>query len=132
MQHFLKISLWTLLVCVVLAALAVAAGVWIGELGQHMHVVVDGESITVDGLSGMPWHAWLAAWVGVTLAFIVVITVVPLSLLFALAVTVLALAFSAALLAIPAALMAAPFALAVWLIWRRKRAKPGGPHTSAA
>lgn len=121
MKKFLKVVLWVAMVCAVLAAVAIGAGVFLGDLNSHMTVVVHGDTITVDSLGNLPWPEQLLVWAALTLALLLVAAIVPASLLFALTVTVLALAFAAALLAIPVVLMAAPFALIVWLIWFRKR-----------
>ncbi|MGL4575943.1 MAG: hypothetical protein ACRCV9_14255 [Burkholderiaceae bacterium] len=124
MKTFFKWVGFIALACVVLSAALLAIGMVWGDFGHSVHVSVGGDSIAVERLSDLPWSHTLMAWLAIAFALLVVVTVVPMSLLFAFCATAVALAVVAALLVLPAALMAAPFAFILWLVWFRKRKQP--------
>lgn len=118
-----------LLVLALLGAAAVAAALLLGWAGHgldQLQVVVDGQPVELPPLSG--WHA-LAAGGGLLVALLVLAVVVPLALLFGLALPVVVLGLLAAgvvvlalgiglLLAAP---LAVPVALLAWWLLRRQR-----------
>jgi hypothetical protein len=121
MKKLLTWAGWLTLVCAVLTLLVIAAGMTFSELGSHIMIAADDQTIAMDSLAQQSFGVQLIAWAAVTFALMVVAVVVPVSLLFSFAAVMMALAFSALLLAVPAALLAAPCALLVWLLWFRKR-----------
>jgi len=81
---------WFAVICLALLGLAVWAGVWLTEhVPEHVTLVVDGEGTEIEGLHGMHW---LMAGLGVLIAALVVLVVVPLALLFGLGVPLLVVA----------------------------------------
>jgi hypothetical protein len=127
MRKFLKWAGVLLLACVLFSALLMAVGIAWGDLHETVHVSIGGDSVVINRIDELPWPHALAAWLAIAFAMLVVVTVVPMSLLFAAGVTALALAATAVLLLLPAMLLAAPFAFILWVIWFRKR-----KHAAAA
>jgi hypothetical protein len=124
MKTFFKWIGFIALASVLLSAALLAIGMAWGDLGQAVEVRVWGDSVTVERFSDLPWLHALGMWLAIACALLIVLTVVPVSLLFAGCAVAIALAVAAALLILPAALLAAPFALILWLVWFRKRKQP--------
>ena len=116
-----RLLFWSLVAALLLAALAVFAGVVIWqEIAAHpqMSITINGENVPIHDMD-------MADWVGLVfaggVALLTVIFVVPLSLILGLGLPLLiaggALAFGALLLAGVGLMVAAPLLLPVLLLW---------------
>jgi hypothetical protein len=131
MKKFFTRAAWLAAVCALLALILMATGMFWGDLGSHVVIANGDRTITLDGLAQQSLSVQLVAWAAIAFALFVVAVVVPVSLLFALAMVVLALVFTALLLAVPAVLLAAPVLLLVWWIGLRKHKSAAVSSTSA-
>jgi hypothetical protein len=113
----LKTLGWLLLATLVAAAIGSAL---LALLGPELHMDLGGDAHDVRDLG---WAEWPLVVLGLWLAALIVITVVPLSLAFAALMVVLSLAWAGAPL-IFATL------LAVWW-WRRRRARASAQTAGA-
>jgi hypothetical protein len=126
MRTFFKWLGIAALISVALSAALVTIGMMWDDLGHTVQLSVGGDTVAVANLSELPWPHALFAWLAIALAMLIVVTVVPMSLLFAFGVVAVVLAATAALLLLPAALFAAPFAFILWVVWFRKRKRAAG------
>jgi hypothetical protein len=127
MKSIFRFTMWSVLG--LLAAVAVLATLWMALGMPHDSVVlsIDDQGITLPGGGAADW---VEAGLGLTVAFVVVLLVVPFTLLVGLGVPALVMAAVGAALAVAlgAALAAAllplalPVLLVVWLVRRDRRA----------
>lgn len=137
----MKILGWTMLLTVVLVALAASAAVaWIGSLGSFADTVIQFDDTTLT-LPQFGPAEWIATVGGLGIALVatafVVFVVVPLAVLLPLALVALLLVGMAGGVALGVAglvtLLCSPLLLFVgfvWLVWRLCRGRPA-PRGSA-
>ncbi|MEW6707379.1 MAG: hypothetical protein AB1430_21255, partial [Pseudomonadota bacterium] len=82
--------IWFAVICLALLGLSIAAGAWLTEhVPEHVTLVVDGDRTEIGELHGMHW---LMAGLGVFIAALVLLVVLPLALIFGLGVPLLVVA----------------------------------------
>jgi hypothetical protein len=121
----MKKALWivaaAVALLVVLAAMGIAAFLLWGLPDAIGTVTVNGEVLDLHGA-----HAghWLLATLGVLLALLVLLVIVPTLLLLALAVPLTLAGFGLVTAALVVGLVLSPLWLLIWWLWKRNH-KPG-------
>jgi hypothetical protein len=110
------------------ALVVVLAAVWSLLPLEHTTIAVDGETISLSGISG--WHAALAI-AAVVVAVLLALVVAALAIVLALGLAVFGIVVAMLSVAGVLALGVSPLLLLGWLIWRLVRRSPGG-QTAAA
>ena len=126
---------WGVLIASVLVALALAAFVLWGLpelLPAGSAIVIDGERFEIGELR--PTHAghWLLGSIGVLIAALVIVIVVPLIIVLSVAVPLVMGAFGFAVGLLALGLAISPVVLLVWWLWKKPaagaRTAPSSPH----
>lgn len=121
----MKKALWivaaAVALLVVLAAMGIAAFLLWGLPDAIGTVTINGEVLDLHGA-----HAghWLLATLGVLLALLVLLVIVPTLLLLALAVPLTLAGFGLVMAALVVGLLLTPLWLLIWWLWKRNH-KPG-------
>jgi hypothetical protein len=110
------------------ALVVVLAAVWSLLPLEHTTIAVDGETISLSGISG--WRAALAV-VAAVAAVMLALVIAALAVVLALGLAVFGIVVALLCVAGVLALVASPLLLLGWLIWRLVRRASGG-HAAAA
>jgi Na+-transporting methylmalonyl-CoA/oxaloacetate decarboxylase gamma subunit len=125
MRRPFKILAWGTAIALLIGAGLVAGALAIGGSLDHTRIVINGEPLGAADLGAASWLLALAgAAIGLLVAFIVVLVVVPLAVLLPLLITALLLAGALVLVSGIAAVVFSPLILLIalgWLVWRLVR-----------
>jgi hypothetical protein len=117
------LALFTLVALVV-----VLAGAWSMLPLDRTTIVIDGETISLSGISG--WHAGLAI-VAAVAAVLLALVVAALAVVLGLGLAVFGIVIAMLSVVGALALVASPALLLGWLIWRLFRRAPDGQPVAA-
>jgi hypothetical protein len=123
---------WGTVIATVLTALALGAFlVWgLPELlPAGSAITIDGERIEISDMTPVHPGHWLMASIGVLIAAVVIVIVVPLVVVLSIGVPLLLSAFGVAVGLLALALMMSPLILLVWWWWKEPKKKAAGATT---
>jgi hypothetical protein len=110
------------------ALVVVLAAVWSLLPLEHTTIAVDGETISLSGISG--WRAALAV-VAAVAAVMLALVIAALAVVLALGLAVFGIVVALLSVAGVLALVASPLLLLGWLVWRLVRRAPSGQAAAA-